>query len=613
VSWTATDGSGNTTTCSFKVIVKDTEKPVITACGAGKDTTVTAPLGICAYTNIGTGWDAIATDNCSIDSISYILSGATKGNGLTTLNGIDFKTGTTNVIWVATDVSGNTSTCQFNVKVLDQDAPVIAASLKDTTVECLPVPPVANDNCDGPIIGVSDFTTYTGDTVVVVTWTFTDASGNTVTSSQKITYTDKTAPEVPSIPNAIAECDTTVSAPTTIDGCMGTITGKTNDPLTYSTQGTYTITWTFNDGNGNSSTATQTVVIQDITAPTITAPATVNISPNNAGCTSIGVVLGTPVTNDNCKVEKVENNGPSVYPYGSTTVTWTVTDIAGNTATATQTVNVLPVTSVVDTVACDVYISPAGVDLTPFGSGTYTSIIKGYFGCDSTITINLTLNRNSSSSITLSSCDKYEAPDGQVYTKSGIYTSIIPNTQGCDSTITINLTIDSIETKAIELNDLVFSALQSTDVLYQWVKCDNGYSEIIGATQQKLDINQYPLESGNYAVVLTNNTCVDTSECVNISIENIVPQLVTANGDGKNDVLQIQGVYDYPNNILEIYNRWGNLVYRKEGYMNTWGGECTEGLVLIGDILPTGTYFFIFDNGQNNDTKPLKGYVFLTK
>jgi gliding motility-associated-like protein len=119
--------------------------------------------------------------------------------------------------------------------------------------------------------------------------------------------------------------------------------------------------------------------------------------------------------------------------------------------------------------------------------------------------------------------------------------------------------------------------------------------------------------SGDYAVILTYNTCIDTSECLTIDIDLLVPQVVTPNGDGKNDVFEIQGIYDHPNNVLEIYNRWGSLVYRQEGYQNTWGGECTEGLSFGGNILPTGTYFYILDLGDNDGAKPSKGYIFLTK
>ncbi|HLK98814.1 MAG TPA: HYR domain-containing protein, partial [Hymenobacter sp.] len=119
----------------------------------------------------------------------------------------------------------------------------------------------------------------------------------------------------------------------------GTITGTTTDPLTYSAQGTYTIQWTFSDGNGNSSTATQTVNVRDNVNPTITAPAAVAVNVTS-GCTATGVALGTPTTDDNCRVASVTSDAPSVFPLGNTTVTWTVTDAVGNTATATQVVTV---------------------------------------------------------------------------------------------------------------------------------------------------------------------------------------------------------------------------------------------------------------------------------
>lgn len=77
----------------------------------------------------------------------------------------------------------------------------------------------------------------------------------------------------------------------------------------------------------------------DVTNPSITAPATVSVCVNS-GCSAYGINLGTPVTADNCTVASVTNNAPASFPLGNTTVTWTVTDAAGNTATANQTVTV---------------------------------------------------------------------------------------------------------------------------------------------------------------------------------------------------------------------------------------------------------------------------------
>ena len=93
------------------------------------------------------------------------------------------------------------------------------------------------------------------------------------------------------------------------------------------------------DGSGNTATATQTVTVTDNVNPTITAPAAVAAT-TNTGCTATGVLLGSPVTADNCTTVTVTNNAPTAFPLGATTVTWTVVDGSGNTATATQTVTV---------------------------------------------------------------------------------------------------------------------------------------------------------------------------------------------------------------------------------------------------------------------------------
>ena len=72
------------------------------------------------------------------------------------------------------------------------------------------------------------------------------------------------------------------------------------------------------------------------------------------------------------------------------------------------------------------------------------------------------------------------------------------------------------------------------------------------------------------------------------------------NGDNINDVFMIRGVEGYPNNVLCIFNRWGNRVYYKEGYDNTFDGTWES------TTLPDGTYFYVFDDGVGNK---FSGYV----
>lgn len=86
----------------------------------------------------------------------------------------------------------------------------------------------------------------------------------------------------------------------------------------------------------DTSAAITLTILNDVTPPTITAPANINLLANN-GCSAI-VNLGTPLTSDNCSVVSVTNDAPATFPIGTTTVTWTVTDIGNNIASATQTV-----------------------------------------------------------------------------------------------------------------------------------------------------------------------------------------------------------------------------------------------------------------------------------
>jgi hypothetical protein len=83
------------------------------------------------------------------------------------------------------------------------------------------------------------------------------------------------------------------------------------------------------------------VTVTDDEDPTITCPADVSVSTGAGTCTATGVALGTPTTADNCSIAGVTNDATEPYALGNTTVTWTVTDGSGNTATCTQTVTVI--------------------------------------------------------------------------------------------------------------------------------------------------------------------------------------------------------------------------------------------------------------------------------
>jgi len=253
--------------------------------------------------------------------------------------------GTFTVTWKYDDGRGNVATQNQTVVVNDKAAPVPdVASLPTLTGSCsvtITTKPTATDACVGKITATTTSPlTYTTQGTYTVTWTYSDGRGNVATQNQTVTVSDKTAPvpDVASLPTVSGECSVTLTKPTATDACVGKITATTTNPLTYTTQGTYTVTWTYSDGRGNASTQTQTVIVKDVTAPVMTnVPATVSATITNPPATA--VALPTPTASDNCDPSPtVSNNGPATYLPGNTTVTYTAKDVAGNSITATTVV-----------------------------------------------------------------------------------------------------------------------------------------------------------------------------------------------------------------------------------------------------------------------------------
>src|SRR5207244_3255011 len=129
-----------------------------------------------------------------------------------------------------------------------------------------------------------------------------------------------------------------LGTPSISDNCPGATVG--NDAPASFAKGSTTVTWTVTDASGNTATASQVVTVEDHENPTITAPAAVVAHTDAGQCTATGVSLGLPTTSDNCPGASYSNDAPASFAKGSTTVTWTVTDASGNTATASQLVTV---------------------------------------------------------------------------------------------------------------------------------------------------------------------------------------------------------------------------------------------------------------------------------
>ena len=245
--------------------------------------------------------------------------------------------GTTSVTLTVTDNHGASSTCTATVTVQDTTAPVTPV-LADVAGQCsatIAAAPTTTDNCAGTITGTtSDPLTRNTQGTSVVTWTFNDGNGNTTTATQNIVVDDTIAPATPVLADVTGQCSATIAAaPTTTDNCAGTITGTTSDSLTRNTQGTSVVTWTFNDGNGNTTTATQNIVVHDTTAP---IPDVATLPDVTGQCSA--TISTPPTSTDNCSgaITGTTTDSLTRTTQGTSVVTWHFNDGNGNESTQTQ-------------------------------------------------------------------------------------------------------------------------------------------------------------------------------------------------------------------------------------------------------------------------------------
>jgi len=116
-----------------------------------------------------------------------------------------------------------------------------------------------------------------------------------------------------------------------------------------------------------------------------------------------------------------------------------------------------------------------------------------------------------------------------------------------------------------------------------------------------------PTETTTYFLTVTEGACVRTDEVI-VKIKEIiiVPSGFTPNGDNTNDIWEITNISQYPDNVVKIYNRSGQLVFKTTGYTivdNNWDGT------FKGKDLPTSTYFYVIDLRTGGEDSIFKGAV----
>ena len=363
VTWTAKDVTTSAAASDTQIVtVLDDEQPVLSAttpiskntdageCGA--QVTITAPT---------------AADNCSPGTPI-----GTRNDGLPL--DAPYPKGKTIITWNVQDENGLSATPVVQeIDIQDKEIPKISA-VDDITRSSDPgtceaditiTTPGATDNCDSvnPEGSRSDGLALNAPYPIgntTISWDVSDEAMNAATTvTQLITVLDKEVPVIQAPQNIETDADSgecsavvNISVPVASDNCNSvTPTGTRNDNLALNAPypvGITTISWNVTDDADNKAeTVIQTITVEDKEAPVIKAASEVTTDAESGTCVKT-INITPPEATDNCNsVTPVGTRSDNValdnpYPVGTTTITWNVSDVAGNKAeTVTQTVTVL--------------------------------------------------------------------------------------------------------------------------------------------------------------------------------------------------------------------------------------------------------------------------------
>jgi|GEM_PF-6046631 len=588
VTWTYDDGNGNTSTQEQNVVVEDVSPPLPDMAalpdvtGECKATVLVAPT---------------ASDNCK---------GAVTA---TTTDPLSYEEqGTYTVIWTYDDGNGNTSTQQQIVIVEDTEAPIPdMAILEEVAGECqvaVEEVPTATDGCGGTINATTnDPLEYDRQGSYTLTWTYDDGNGNTSTQQQTVIVEDTEAP-IPDravLEDVIGECQIAVEeVPTATDGCGATITATTNDPLEYDRQGSYTLTWTYDDGNGNTSTQQQTVIVENAQAP---IPDRAVLEDVIGECQA--TVEEVPTATDGCGATiTATTNDPLEYDrQGTYTVNWTYDDGNGNISSQTQ----------------QVIVENSMTGLTP--DRAVLPDVRGE--CEATILWVPTATDSCGGTFTAKTNDPI------TYNEQGTYTVTWSYDTGNGNIITQQqrVVVEDLTPPTAMAKNISVALDENGQVQLAAEDIDNGSADNCGISDLSLDTMLFDCpELGNTTVELTvtdtnGNSSSATATVTFTAPDNnsdgvadtcgpelkIVPLSgISPNEDGINDTWVIENITDFPQALIKVFDIRGKEVFSTHNYRNDWRGTDKTG----SNLLPVGSYYYII-RLQRPQIRNISGWLYI--
>lgn len=192
-------------------------------------------------------------------------------------------------------------------------------------------------------------------------------------------------------------------------------------------------------------------------------------------------------------------------------------------------------------------------------SGIYETIFTAQNGCDSLVTLQLVVLPEVSSSQSISLCaGESFTINGETYTEEGIYQTILSDMNGCDSTVTVNLTVNTLDSEILVSNN-VFTAINTPqNAQLQWLNCDDDFAIITGEVNPTF----IPSSDGYYALETSSGNCSDTSNCVlfsSVGLHSITSNQFKIYPIPADEILIIES--ELLNLPIRIFDAQGKLVF----------------------------------------------------
>ncbi len=622
-TWTFVDACQNTSSVSQTIIVNDELAPVVPTAPA--DVTASCADEVPAMVSL------TALDNCSdeitVDGVDSIVPGDCPNSFTITRT------------WTFVDACQNTSSVSQTIIVNDELAPVVPTAPADVTVSCADEVPAmvsltAVDNCSDEITVAGVDSIVPGDCpnsfTITRTWTFVDACQNTSSVSQTIIVNDELAPVVPTAPaNVTVSCADEVPAMvslTAVDNCSDEITVDGVDsivPGDCPNSFTITRTWTFVDACQNTSSVSQTIIVNDELAPVVpTAPADVTVS-----CADEVPAMVSLTAVDNCSdeitVAGVDSIVPGDCPNSFTiTRTWTFVDACQNTSSVSQTiiVNDELAPTLVGNLVTEINANCLKLPEVP--------VLEFVDNCSNTTTV---VYNSTTTAVT----ENGTYAIIRTWTVSDVCGNAATFTQTVNVTISDFVQIGTLEEPEVcngdidlivDLNEALETSFPNVPLTGTWSATPNSEGLVNGVFspyEVPTGIYQFTYEYGSVQcpqrVIFTLTV---NEDCIELPCEAIlVHNAFSPNGDEYNEMFIIENITDsacYSEIKVQIFNRWGIKVYDAENYDNdkiVFKG-ISEGRSTLNanEMLPAGTYFYILDYKTSEGNYVTKnGYLYLSR